>query len=288
VCPGVANGTQACSSGSCVVGSCNPGFSNCNGAYGDGCEINTTNNTSSCGACGNVCPPIANGTQACSGGGCVVGGCNGGFSNCNGSYADGCEINTTNNTSHCGACGNSCGAVCVGNVAATTCAGGSCGVLACNAGFFNVDGVCGNGCECPASVTSNQCAAPISPFPAVGLGQTFSYSGNLVPAGNEAWFIVTFTGNADPSYHPAITLSTNPGNAFQLDVRTNCAGATLTCGVEGGVSNGVTAWETFRPGANGYNIPIPPVGNNGTVLVRVYRKAGFPVTCQSYTLTVKN
>ena len=45
--------------------------------------------------------------------------------------------------------------------------------------------------------------------------------------------------------------------------------------------------EVFNGGGSpGYYDAIPPVGNNGTVLVRVYRKAGQPLTCQSYTLQV--
>ena len=49
------------------------------------------------------------------------------------------------------------------------------------------------------------------------------------------------------------------------------------------------AWRTtpFKAAANGYNNPIPPVGNGGTILIRVYRVSGG-VTCNSYTLQVSN
>jgi hypothetical protein len=106
--------------------------------------------------------------------------------------------------------------------------------------------------------------------------------------GKEAWFIVTFTGNASTAYHPRVRFTNNPGSAFLFDIRTDCNGNAIGCGTEGGVSNGKTDWETFKPAANGYTQPIPPVGNNGTILIRVYRKAGAPVTCENFTLSITN
>lgn len=284
----IANGAPACSGGACAVASCNLGFANCNNNPADGCEINTTNSASSCGVCGNVCPGVANGAPGCSASVCGVGGCDAGFANCNGQAIDGCEVNTTNNANNCGACGNQCGMVCVGNVAATTCQSSACGVSACNAGYFNVDGLCSGGCECQASTVSNQCSAPISLGAAIGIGQSASTSANLVPAGQEAWYIATFTGNTNPAYHPHVVLTTNPGSAFLFDIRTSCAGAAISCGVEGGASNAVTDGETFKPASNGYTNVIPLVGNNGTILIHVFRKAGAPLTCDQFTLKVSN
>ncbi|MFN7132577.1 MAG: MopE-related protein, partial [Myxococcales bacterium] len=37
----VANGTGACMAGNCTIGSCNPGYGDCDGVYGTGCEVNT-------------------------------------------------------------------------------------------------------------------------------------------------------------------------------------------------------------------------------------------------------
>jgi hypothetical protein len=102
-----ANGTPACSSGQCQLAACNVGFANCDNNPANGCEINVRTNLSNCGACGVTCF-VANGTPACSSGQCQVAACNAGFANCNGNAADGCEINTTSNVSHCGACNNPC------------------------------------------------------------------------------------------------------------------------------------------------------------------------------------
>jgi uncharacterized repeat protein (TIGR01451 family) len=48
----VPNGTPSCVNGSCAIGSCNPGFADCNGNPFDGCETNTNNDLNNCGACG--------------------------------------------------------------------------------------------------------------------------------------------------------------------------------------------------------------------------------------------
>lgn len=58
----VANGTSACSRGACTVGSCDPGWGDCDGNPANGCETKTTTN-SSCGLCGVVC--IAPAACAC-------------------------------------------------------------------------------------------------------------------------------------------------------------------------------------------------------------------------------
>jgi len=235
-----------------------------------------------------VCPAVSNGTPGCSAGACGVGGCNASFANCNGLVVDGCEVNLTNDVNNCNGCGNSCSSMCSGQVAATACTGSTCGITACDPSYYNTDGTCGNGCECLSSSASSQCNVPSSLGAAVGIGQSQAYTGNLVPAGREAWFIVTFTGNGNTSYHPHVRFTTNPGSAFQFDIRSDCGGSALACGTEGGTSNGLTDWETSKPAANGYNNVIPPVGNNGTILIRVFRKAGAPVTCASFTLTISN
>jgi hypothetical protein len=101
-----ANGNASCNAGACVISACNAGFSNCNNNAADGCETNIATSVNNCGACGAVCG-AANGTASCNAGACGIT-CNPGFANCNGNVADGCEINLTNNASHCGACGSVC------------------------------------------------------------------------------------------------------------------------------------------------------------------------------------
>ncbi len=77
----------------------------------DGCEVNVSSDKNNCGACGMTCPLGANvATETCANSACKVNTCNAGFADCNGTNADGCEINTNTDNSHCGNCATVCGA----------------------------------------------------------------------------------------------------------------------------------------------------------------------------------
>jgi hypothetical protein len=138
------NIAAACSGGNCT-GTCNVGFADCNSdKRADGCEINTTNNASNCGACGTVCPARANAAATpCVSSACTIGACIGTFANCNGLAADGCEINTASDVNNCSGCGNPCPARAN---ATRTCSSSSCG-FTCNTGFGDCDSNPANGCE---------------------------------------------------------------------------------------------------------------------------------------------
>lgn len=125
----VANGTAGCSSGSCTVASCNPGWADCDGQVSNGCETNTATDTGNCGTCNNVCNGTA-GTPICASGTCTIA-CNPGFGNCDGNPNNGCEVNTQNSTAHCGGCGQTCSG---NHVPATACTNGVCSG-ACESGF---------------------------------------------------------------------------------------------------------------------------------------------------------
>ena len=55
MCPDRPNSSPTCSAGNCAF-SCDPGFANCNGAFGDGCEVNTQTSPTNCNMCGVICP----------------------------------------------------------------------------------------------------------------------------------------------------------------------------------------------------------------------------------------
>ncbi|PZR06388.1 MAG: hypothetical protein DI536_30425 [Archangium gephyra] len=149
-----ANATAACSNGDCTIGSCSAPFRDCNGQVSDGCEINSSNNVNNCGACGTVCA-VANATPACVSSACAVGTCNTGFRDCNSQVVDGCEINTTNNVNHCGACGNQC------TVANGTpgCSGSACTVASCSGTYRNCNNQVSDGCEVNTADTVAHCGA---------------------------------------------------------------------------------------------------------------------------------
>ena len=83
-----ANGTSSCSSGSCQLTGCNPGYQNCDGNAANGCE--PLNTLTDCGSCGAACT-IPNGTGSCATMSCSIGTCNGNWADCDGDVANGCE-----------------------------------------------------------------------------------------------------------------------------------------------------------------------------------------------------
>lgn len=50
------NASATCSASQCQIGSCSPGYANCNNVTADGCEVGTQFDGNNCGSCGNVCP----------------------------------------------------------------------------------------------------------------------------------------------------------------------------------------------------------------------------------------
>jgi hypothetical protein len=225
-----------------------------------------------------------NGTPSCNNGQCAIA-CNQGFADCNGNPADGCETNVTNDASHCGGCNTPCtlGA----HAAGAACQGGMCVNTSCQQGWFDIDGNFGNGCECRGDGVGATCGAATG-IPQLVIGGSIPETGNLVPAGKEDWYVVTFAGNHDAkNFHAQIALTTNPNNWFRFDVYADCAGNTLAC-QDGGISKALVQWENYWLDQNsGAYKAIDPFGNNNTVYIRVYRDNG-PVTCDNYVLTVSD
>jgi hypothetical protein len=154
-CPAVANGAASCTGGVCGIASCNPPFKDCDGDGSDGCEANTSTDPKNCGTCGNDCPAPANGLPACKTSTCGLGACIGGFADCDGNAANGCETTTSTDTKNCGACGK----VCSSNNVTPSCAAGACAGT-CAAGFAD----CNNnkqtdGCEANLASDTKNCGA---------------------------------------------------------------------------------------------------------------------------------
>lgn len=102
------NAVEACVGGQCAVSACEAGFDDCDGSDSTGCESNIASDPAHCGACDLPCPGVLNGTAGCSGGQCTIGSCAPPFENCDGNFASGCDVNTTNSSAHCGGCGMPC------------------------------------------------------------------------------------------------------------------------------------------------------------------------------------
>jgi hypothetical protein len=146
---------QWCWDGRCEVGGCFGTWRNCNGVPGDGCEADSAINLTHCGACGNTCPMVSNGTRGCSAGICGIEKCNAGFADCNASAKDGCEINTTSDSLHCGACGKACKL----SNATSSCTAGACVIKKCDFGWEDCNGVAADGCEVNVVNNNANCGA---------------------------------------------------------------------------------------------------------------------------------
>jgi len=116
-----ANATPLCIASTCQMGACNAGFGNADGLTGNGCECTITNG----------------GVEAC----------DGVDNNCDGNVDE--TFDTQNDPAHCGNCTTTCSYA----NATALCVSGGCQMGVCDAGFADVDGLPGNGCEysCPVS-----------------------------------------------------------------------------------------------------------------------------------------
>jgi hypothetical protein len=137
---------------------------------GNSC-VNTQSDPAHCGSCTNVCG-LPQAGAACYKGGCVIGQCNAGYADCNRVASDGCEVNTANDASNCGQCGNACGN-------GISCTNGTCGCTPTGQrqSFNTLSNSTVTGC-----VTGNPCpqdAYVVDPANALdfqGFGQSFTCS----------------------------------------------------------------------------------------------------------------
>ncbi|MBN9160779.1 MAG: hypothetical protein J0I07_07445 [Myxococcales bacterium] len=99
----------------CATSECPAPYATCgNSQYR--CDKNLDSDNYNCGACGVECPgandttveKVLHADWRCSSGACAMS-CMQGFSNCNGSPGDGCEVNTQCDPDNCGGCGIKCG-----------------------------------------------------------------------------------------------------------------------------------------------------------------------------------
>lgn len=134
-----------CSSGGCLITSCDPGYADCDLNPNNGCEVNLTNNATRCGGClpsdprsqsgVNCTSAWANADGTCNSfGTCVFADCDNNYEDCNGGLTNGCETDVRN-VNNCGGCGIICGGSAKTNVSGTpTCSSQTCSV-SCTSGF---------------------------------------------------------------------------------------------------------------------------------------------------------
>ncbi len=84
---------------------CASGLSACNGQC-----VDVSSDLANCGACGTVCSGAHATTLACVASQCAVTSCAGGYGDCDGNAANGCEVVLGTSMTNCGACGRTCAA----------------------------------------------------------------------------------------------------------------------------------------------------------------------------------
>ena len=147
--------TMACVQGQCKATACTGGTGDCD--LTPGCETDLTTNMQHCGYCFNECV-LPNATPICLDSTCRVQTCNTGWENCDGLHPNGCEIETSKSTTHCGACADAeCSDV---NNSSKSCKDGKCSYT-CKTGFADCNGpqpgVSDDGCETPVSADPSNC-----------------------------------------------------------------------------------------------------------------------------------
>ncbi|MFK7992267.1 MAG: MopE-related protein [Sandaracinaceae bacterium] len=161
-CFDVPNGRASCDAGACSY-TCEPGFGDCDGMPGNGCEADLSSLTD-CGACFNSCAGgfevRASECVADSLGRfrCAVNDCNDGTDDCDGDYGNGCETPLLSNDENCGACGARCFEL------DSQCMDATCQTV-CPMGRDDCDGLAFNGCEIDIVNDPAHCLGCDSPCP---------------------------------------------------------------------------------------------------------------------------
>jgi hypothetical protein len=152
-CAARANATATCADAACGF-ACLTGFGDCDGDASNGCETDLTTTLSRCGRCDNACS-FTGGVGACVGGACTRTACASGRGDCDGSTANGCEVDLQSDATNC----RMCGAACAFAQATAVCVAGACAIGTCAAGFGNCDAVAMNGCETDTTASLAHCGA---------------------------------------------------------------------------------------------------------------------------------
>ncbi len=139
-CNNPGNGTASCATQSCVQ-SCNSGYQNCDGNWGNGCE--SLSSLQNCAGCGTACNPQHVNGANCNSQTCGYASCSGPWGDCDGTLSNGCE-QSLHTIPYCGSCSTPCAPQ---NANGPTCSTGACDYASCKGGFDDCDSTKANGCE---------------------------------------------------------------------------------------------------------------------------------------------
>ncbi|MBP6831165.1 MAG: hypothetical protein KA978_10300 [Deltaproteobacteria bacterium] len=199
--------TPVCRDGACGIGRCAEATADCDGAAGNGCEADLAAPVS-CGACGRACAAGPHSTATCAAGACGLA-CAAGWSDCDGVASNGCEVDTTADSAHCGACATAC-------TAGRTCVAAACSAAVCAPGLASCDGAEANGCEVTLASDASQCGA-------CGSACSFPHAAPEC-AGGRCGFSVCEAGHGDCD-----GVASN-GCEASLSSDAHCGGCGVVCG----------------------------------------------------------
>jgi len=183
------------------------------------------------------------------------------------------------------------------------CQGGVCVIGTCDSGWYDLDNLYINGCECQVESNeltgNNSCSSSIDIGTLSDTGTSVNITGNIVPSSDVDWYKFTANDTSDTTcdtYHVKVRFLSNPGNVFRFDIYRGSCTSTAIC------LNEIESFEWYTDFRSGSGIsalgecpcrPSPPGSGynecqNDTAVyyIRIYRISGS--SCDSYTLQVSN
>lgn len=149
----------SCAAGSCQVDDCSDNRLDCDGSFGNGCEVNSNTSETHCGGCNDESGANCNaklGDDAvsavqCDAGQCAVATCDAERADCDGSFNNGCETNTSSDAENCGGCAEQGGDTCESRSHASGACEDSACAYSCDSGWDDLNG------DLNAAITSDGC-----------------------------------------------------------------------------------------------------------------------------------
>lgn len=322
MCKPVINASEAqCNQGKCEY-ICNYGYGNCNDNWDDGCETDLKNNGEHCGKCNNPCQP-PNAIGMCSNMKCSIVSCQSGWHDINKNPDDGCEYQCSpDGAEKCDGKDNDCdGETDNGDIrilcpvdihTVFECREGQCEIVQCSQGWYDIDKLVNNGCECQANDTymgGDTCTNAYNLGTFSSSKQSLDLQTNLLPLGRSAWYQAEFKDDVQEDinqgrdyFHINIRISSNPQNQYKLDIFENacytspnwntflnCPGqdyhfATDFRGEPD--QNGIIRGENPCYGSGYVENKNQCKNNTLKVYFRIYRDENITPTCQSANLKI--
>ena len=192
--------------------------------------------------------------------------------------------------------------------ATAVCAAGSCEIAVCTGGFWDLNSIPSDGCECSDAgdeSVGDTCQTADDLGTLSDSAQIVTYSGNLVPGPDVDWVVFDGTDGVDTlcdKLHVRARFLSNPGGQFVFDVhRGGCADSSRICTSTddfewftdfGSDDAGECPCHTAPPSTGDALFP-QPAGHrcddqSAAYYIKVYRAAGKPVSCDSYVLELSN